>query len=168
MAALRDRNSEKIMDELEKNINDSLDLNWEWKKEISKRSQQVQPGDVVKIKTKRCQNQWAIVARENNQEYTCNLLVFKGELRDVQKAELRVLNLSIKQEQEAFELMLRLQAAWRLLWQLPEERCARVVIKAIAEKDLPLLTELDAALLKAIEETGMKVLTEKIRARKLD
>ncbi len=68
---------------------------------------------MVKIKTKLCLNQWEIVERDGEKEFSCDVLVVhQGELSHIHKAELRVLDLTEQQKQNAFKLMMRMQYLW--------------------------------------------------------
>ncbi|MDJ0718446.1 MAG: hypothetical protein QNJ54_30180 [Prochloraceae cyanobacterium] len=144
------------------NIREGLILSKKWADQHQNRSQRLQVGDVVKIKSKRYFNQWTIVDSSNDWDLTYTVMLHQGELQGIHKAELEVLELTKARKMGAFDLMCRMQLLWRQLDRLPEKQTFRDFLKEISIKKLPILTDiLESLLLRAIEQKTTQTLINK-------
>ncbi len=72
-----------------------------------------------------------------------------------------VLELTKVRKMGAFDLMCRMQLLWRQLDRLPEKQTFRDFLKEISIKKLPILTNIESLLLRAIEQKTTQTLINK-------
>ena len=96
------------------NIESTIAFTLEWSQELKRRSERINPGEVVRIVShKFFTNEWGIVACEDNTESTCTLLIRSGKLIECPKAQLELIELSSDEKASARELMLRIQGLYK-------------------------------------------------------
>ena len=106
--------------------------------ELKRRSDLLQPGDVVRIRRSRFfTNEWAIVERIDNED-TCTLLARKGKLTQCSKTELGLIELTAEEKAEAFGLMMKIQNLLKKLALHPAQTILQeAYLKRLSVKEFP-------------------------------
>ncbi|MDJ0713879.1 MAG: hypothetical protein QNJ54_06635 [Prochloraceae cyanobacterium] len=136
------------------NIESTMAFTDEWNLELKRRSERINPGDVVRIKSNRLlTNEWAVVDGEDNTESTCTLLTRKGKLTGCFKAQLELIELNEEQKASVHELMMRMQCLYKKLRKIPINTIGSgAFLKGISVKEFPQnLTTIEDCGLRAIE-----------------